>query len=56
MLQPAVESFPIVYVLTWRNYVTEHFGALPASLSSEDFVRFYQHPRTLFVRDLRSVR
>lgn len=56
VLQPAVEKFPIVYVLTWRNYVTEHFGALPNSLSSEDFLQFYRHPRTLFVRDIKKIK
>lgn len=43
-------------VLTWRNYVSEHFGALPASTSSEDFLVFYRHPRTLFAKDIRFIK
>lgn len=56
VLQPAVAEFPIVYVLTWRNYVKEHFGALPASTSSDDFVRFYNQRNTLFVRDIQKIK
>ena len=52
VLQPAVEGFPIVYFLTWRNAPHEHFGALPNSISTADFVQFYNDPKTLFVRDL----
>lgn len=53
VLQPAVAGFPILYALTWRNDPKEHFGALPGSLSTEDFLKFYQDKRTLFVRNLR---
>lgn len=56
VLQPAVEAFPIVYVLTWRNYSKEHFGALPESASSADFIRFYHASRTLFVGDIKKIK
>lgn len=56
VLHPAVENFPILYILTWRNYPTEHFGALPASVSSDDFIRFYNLPQTLFVNDIKKVK
>ncbi len=55
VLQPAVEGFPIVYFLTWRNAPKEHFGALPNSTSTADFVQFYKDPKTLFVRDIRNL-
>lgn len=56
VLHPAVKEFPILYILTWRNYPSEHFGALPNSTSSEDFMEYYKNPRTLFVKDIKKIK
>lgn len=51
-LLPAVEAFPISYLLTWRNYKDEWFGPSPAKPDAPYFVAFYQSGKTLFLKDI----
>ena len=51
-LLPTVESFPISYLLTWRNYKEEWFGPSPAKPDAKYFVEFYNSPKTLFLKDI----
>lgn len=57
-LMPAVASYPVSYVLVWRNARERpgHFYApYPGHASAADFVQFYEDPRTLFARDMKEL-
>jgi mannan endo-1,4-beta-mannosidase len=59
VLMPAIESYPISYVLVWRNAYNkpEHYYApFKGEKSSDDFVKFYQDPRTFFASDMKSLK
>lgn len=54
-LMPALEKYPLVYVLVWRNareQVTHYYAPYPGQTSEADFNRFYADPRTLFAGDV----
>ena len=54
-LLPAIEKYPISYLLVWRNAHDKegHFYApYPEHPSAPDFVKFYEDDRTLFAGDL----
>ena len=55
-LWPAVEKYPLSYLLVWRNArerVTHFYAPYPGQTSADDFVTFYKHPRTLFASDVK---
>lgn len=57
-LLPAVEKYPIAYVLVWRNArerVAHFYAPYPGQTSAEDFVDFYNHPKSLFANDVNSL-
>ncbi|MFR0828470.1 glycoside hydrolase family 26 protein [Bacteroides intestinalis] len=57
-LLPAIEKYPIAYVLVWRNArerVTHFYAPYPGQISADDFVEFYKHPKTLFAADVNSL-
>lgn len=57
-LLPVVRKYPVSYVLFWRNARERenHFYApYPGHDSEADFIRFYDHPNTLFVSDLTKI-
>jgi hypothetical protein len=50
-----LRPFNLSYVLVWRNpwnKPKEAFGPYKGHPSSEDFIRFYQDPKTLFQKDI----
>ena len=56
---PAVDSYPIAFVCVWRNAweerKPEHFYApYPGHPSAEDFVVFYNDPKSLFAKDMKN--
>lgn len=54
-LLPALEKYPVAYVLVWRNArerVTHFYAPYPGQTSAEDFVEFYNNPKTLFAADV----
>ena len=54
-LLPLMESYPISYVLVWRNareIPNHYFGPYPGHLANDDFAAFYQVPQTLFSADI----
>lgn len=54
-LLPAIRTFPLSYVLVWRNArerVTHYYAPYPGQVSADDFVRFYNDPHTLFAGDV----
>ena len=57
-LAPVLARHPVSYVLVWRNAhnLPGHFYApYPGQQSANDFVQFYNDPKTLFCRDLQNV-
>ena len=56
VLAPLVEQYPISYALTWRNACDrpEHFyGPFPGHACAEDFVKFHDSEKTLFLEDIK---
>ncbi len=57
-LLPAIEKYPISYVLVWRNArerVTHYYAPYPGQVSAVDFMEFYCRPHTLFAADLKNL-
>ena len=55
VLLPAVSDFPIAYLLTWRNAwnIPTHFYApYKGAVSEDDFKKFHESPKTLFLEDI----
>ena len=55
-LLPALEKYPVAYVLVWRNArekVTHFYAPYPGQASEADFVEFYKNPKTLFAGDVK---
>lgn len=56
VLMPAIDKYPISYVLVWRNAWDKkdhYFAPFLGEKSASDFIRFYQSPKSLFARDLK---
>lgn len=51
-LLPSVESYPISYLLTWRNYKEEWFGPSTSKPDAPYFVEFYNSDKILFLKDI----
>lgn len=54
-LLPAIEPYPMSYVMLWRTDHSEanhYYVPFPGQRSAEDFVKFYNAPRTLFLHDI----
>ena len=54
-LLPAMEKYPVAYVLVWRNArekISHHYAPYPGHLSAEDFKAFHNNPKTLFASDV----
>ena len=52
-LLPAVEDYPISYLLTWRNYKDEWFGPSPSKPDAQYFRDFHNSDKTLFINDIK---
>lgn len=55
VLYPAIEKYPISYVLLWRNahdIPNHYYGPYPGQKSEKDFMKFYNNPKTLFLNDI----
>lgn len=49
VLLPAISKYKTAYVLTWRNWKTEHyFAPFPGQVSAADFKNFYADPKIIF--------
>ena len=51
-LLPAVQDYPISYLLTWRNYKEEWFGPSTSKPDAPSFIAFYNADKTLFLKDI----
>lgn len=58
-LMPIIEKYPISYVLVWRNArekENHYYAPYPGHPSANDFVNFYKDQRTLFARDMKTIK
>ncbi len=53
VLKPVVEKYPVCYLLPWRNYSKDHFGASKDAKTAKDFKEWYKDKRFLFLRDIK---
>lgn len=52
----SLNDLPVSYVLFWRNAINrpDHFFApFPGHISQDDFKKFYEMPKTLFLNDIK---
>ena len=57
-LLPAVEKYPVSYIMLWRTSLGEadnYYVPFPGQRSAEDFVMFYNSPKTLFLHDVNGI-
>lgn len=52
-VKPIVEKYPICYLLPWRNYKKEHFGASKDAATAEDFKQWAKQKNFLFAKDIK---
>lgn len=55
-LLPVLNKYPISYVLVWRNArekENHYYAPYPGHASADNFVEFYNNPRTLFAADVK---
>ena len=55
-LLPVVSKYPVSYVLVWRNArerPNHYYAPYPGQVSEQDFLKFYNDPRTLFLKDIK---
>lgn len=53
-LLPIIEKYPLSYVLVWRNArekENHYYAPYPGQVSCNDFIQFYNSPKTLFIGD-----
>lgn len=55
VLLPILSEYPVIYVVVWRNArerETHYYAPYPGQVSAENFLKFYQDPKTLFAADV----
>lgn len=58
VLLPQLKEYPVSYVAVWRNArekENHYYAPYPGHLSAEDFVKFYQDPKTLFAKEAKEM-
>lgn len=57
VLFKTVSEYPIAYVMVWRNAYSiknHYYAPYPGQASEADFIRFYNEPRTLFLKEIKN--
>ncbi len=55
-LLPIISKYPVSYVLVWRNArekENHYYAPYPGHISEQDFVKFYNDPKTVFANDVK---
>lgn len=58
VLFPIVDKYPICYLLVWRNARerdNHYYAPYPGQISADNFVKFYQNPKTFFSKDIQNL-
>jgi len=55
-LLPIISKYPVGYVLTWRHAYRMNFPGAPVNAKPfpDDFINFYNSPRTLFLKEIQA--
>lgn len=56
VFRPVIERYPVLYVLPWRNYRKDHFGASPDAKTADDFRQWAKAKRFLFLNDIKKIK
>lgn len=56
VVQPIIEKYPICYLLPWRNYKKEHFGASKDAKTADDFKQWSKQKKFLFLNDVKKIK
>lgn len=56
VVQPIIEQYPICYLLPWRNYKKEHFGASKDAPTADDFRQWATQKQFLFINDIKKIK
>lgn len=56
VVQPIIEKYPICYLLPWRNYKKEHFGASKDATTADDFKQWAKQKQFLFAKDIMKIK
>lgn len=56
VVKPIVEKYPVCYLLPWRNYKKEHFGASKDATTADDFKQWSKQKQFLFLNDIKKVK
>lgn len=57
VLFKTISEYPIAYVMVWRNAYSiknHYYAPYPGQASEADFIRFYNEPRTLFLKEIKN--
>lgn len=56
VFKPIIEKYPICYLLPWRNYKKEHFGASKDANTADDFKAWSEQKNFLFLNDIKKIK
>ncbi len=56
VVKPIIERYPICYLLPWRNYMKEHFGASKDATTADDFKQWAKQKQFLFLNDIKKIK
>lgn len=56
VVKPIIERYPICYLLPWRNFKKEHFGASKDASTADDFRQWARQKQFLFVNDIKKIK
>lgn len=56
VFKPIVEKYQFTYLLPWRNYSGEHFGASKDAKTADDFKAWAAQKNFLFLKDIKKVK
>lgn len=56
VVKPIIEKYPICYLLPWRNFKKEHFGASKDASTAADFKQWASQKNFLFIKDIKKIK
>jgi len=56
VFKPVVEKYQFAYLLPWRNYSGEHFGASKDAKTADDFKAWAAQKNFLFLKDIKKIK
>ena len=56
VFKPVIEKYPVCWLLPWRNYSKDHFGASKDAKTADDFKAWAGQKNFLFVKDIKGIK